>query len=219
MATQCLEPSPRAGKWRPGPRPTVAYYSLTAENPKLHLDVRCVGLERVEVSPRSNIGHHRFVSLTALSRSELGRPCRVCALERVLDSVLRPVRPKNQRSYSFATFSSQGNPHEGIEQYAWRASTDTGAERLSRVLARCGLPSVLCAHGPAGWGFFPPDGINALQRNLRCYVRDDIVTDPGPGAIQTLWSLLDDNPVELDSALEEATERPDPLELATLLAG
>lgn len=202
--------------------PVTAWVSRSKSNvfPKFHLEPSCAGLARAAVWPEedSTLEIVEHDDMTALGADLSGRPCRMCALERVLDVVLRPTDRRKRRV--FTSFTSQGNPEENLASYKFRASSESGQDRLVRVASRLGLPVVRASCGPVTYGFLPVTGAQILQRNLRSYSRPDVKQTPSGDVVECLWALLDDNPPEL-RRLELADIDPDeicdPWELALLL--
>jgi hypothetical protein len=181
-------------------RPIVAYVSTRAladpkAQAKLHLDISCPGLDRAVIHPHEDLtlAVAEFANLRSLASWSDARPCRVCALEPVLDTVLRAGRAKN---LVFATFTSQPNPGENLRRYKWRSATESGSARLSRIAERLNLPVAHTSCGQVTWGVFPAAGVRALQRNLRTYTRN-LPDLPDAQTVQMLWALLDESPPEL----------------------
>lgn len=171
----------------------TTWASLRARWPKYHLDPACVGLEPV---PEEARGTQRFASLLALAKvsdTELrGRPCRMCALETVLAHAW--ARPSMQAGPQVAvTFSSQGNPYEPMTwnaEYEWGTVTESGAARLQRLAAHCGLEVVETAVGPVAHGVLPRRFARVLAANLRLYEVGELAASPEQ--IMVFWSLATD---------------------------
>lgn len=201
--------------------PVTAWFSSKmreeARFPKYHLDKECTGLERV---PLEHLASETYDDAFALGEDTTGRPCRMCSLERVLYTVLRPRAKGNRGSGKvFATFTSQScptNPDERLHRYRWRESSESGQERLVRVAEKLGLPTVYTSPGPVSWGFLPVRGAEILSHNLRTELRPEVRTLPTRDVIECAWALLDDNPPQLR---DEYATGPDPWELARLLVG
>lgn len=199
--------------------PVTAFVSRSSSNtfPKFHLDIGCSGLQRVVVWPEQDrtLTAVDYDSYHALGIDDTGRPCRVCALEQVLDVVLRPKSKRHK--LVFTSFTSQGNPDENPARYKFSASTESGQERLYRIANRLDLPVVRSSSGPVAYGFLPHMSIPILRRNLRTFVRDDVTELPSGPTIECLWALLDDNPPERRSPFD-VDDTADPWEIAELLA-
>lgn len=181
--------------------------------PKIHLRRTCEGLEHVRLASLRRL---RFASLADLGESTDARPCRMCGLEKVLLSVLRPTA---HEASVFVTFTSQGNPAENLRSFAWKASTESGSARLARLAERLGLPTGEASCGRFAYGFLPVSGAEILSRNLRTVIRPDYT---GPGlpdltVMECAWALLAENPPELEIRWNATDTPPDAWELAQLL--
>jgi hypothetical protein len=184
---------------------------------KYHVDRRCSGLERTH---REDLMHEVFADAFALGENDEGRPCRMCTLERVLYTVLRPRAAGNRDGgLVFTTFTSQPcptSPDVNLRRYKWRASSQTGQDRLHRIAAKLNLSTVTSSPGPVAWGFLPTRGADILAANLRTEVRPNVSDLPPADVMDCLWVLLDDNPPQLRNRSRDGV---DPWELARLLVG
>lgn len=177
-------------------------WSTRVTFPKLHVDPRCEALEN---TPEEAVGSERM-NAREIAACEWGRPCRMCSLESVLNTLLNTPCPHDgpgDDHTRFVTFTSQSNPRSpdqpgGPYAYQWHASTDSGRRRLLRVAAKAGLQVTHSACGPVAYGFVPADAVPALAQNLRTYCRDHIDEMPSADLVAYLWALLGDNPPELD---------------------
>lgn len=192
-------------------RRVEAYYSTTAKDPKLHLELSCGGLRSVQVYPDCKLARRDFASLHTLGGAEWSRPCRKCALERVLDAVLRPG-PRDR--LVFTTFSSQPSYGADSLRFVTNEVSDTGRDRLERVAARLDLEMVHTKAGPAAYGFLPNRGVKVLERNLRTQIHPRMADMPSRAYMTTFWTFLDDAPPELSVA---GPGGPDPWAAAELI--
>lgn len=186
--------------------------------PKYHYDRRCSGLERV---PADALAFEVYDDAFALGEDFDGRPCRMCTLERVLYTVLRPRAQGNRGAGAvFTTFTSQScptSPDQKLHRYRWRESSETGQERLRRIAGVLGLPVATSSCGPVSWGFLPARGAEILSVNLRTELRPEVGALPAKEVIECAWALLDDHPPQLRALSDDGT--PDPWELARALVG
>lgn len=207
----------------PAGQPLVLFRSRGSGDPRLHEQVGCPGLQRTVAK---HIGQIRagdeptalelveFADLAALAAAEQ-LPCRACTLERVLDTVLRPVSPAER--LVFASFSGQPNAlrfRRGLD--AWRKVSDSGEQRLLRIAERLGLPVVETPAGPVAYGMLPERGVEVLARSLRTYTLPGAVVPPPVEVVAYAWALLCDDPPERHTGLE--LPAPDPWQVAALLA-
>lgn len=186
--------------------------------PKYHYDRNCSGLERV--SPEK-LASDVYEDAFLLGEDPDGRPCRMCTLERVLYTVLRPRAHGNVgKDRVFATFTSQScptSPDQKLHRYKWRESSPTGQERLRRIAGTLGLPVTFASCGPVSWGLLPVRGVEILSANLRTEVRPEVRELPSSEVLECAWALLDDHPPQLRVLSDDGS--PDPWDLARTLVG
>jgi hypothetical protein len=88
------------------------------------------------------------------------------------------------------TFSGQGSPHEPQTwnaDYDWGSVTDSGAARLRRLAAHCGLTVADTTVGPVAHGLLPRRFVRVLAANLRLY---EVSDGPATNAqLAVFWSL------------------------------
>ena len=194
--------------------PIAAMFSARAPFPKYHIVDDCEGFASTPSEARLTRVFGDVVELGTFSE---GRPCRMCALESVLVSVLDP-RPHTERDM-FVTFTSQANPKSkdaSVFHYDWLHATESGTRRLRRLGRRGNLALTGTCSGVVAYGFVSKDAADVLAANLRTVVIGHLAHLPGAPTIEVLWTLLGDNPPELSEALGLNTDL-DPWEVATLL--
>lgn len=214
-------------------RGVEAYYSVKAKDPKLHFEISCEGLRYVRVSAPDDptappegepakldpddhgLGIAEFPSMHSLGLADWTRPCRMCALERVLDTVLRPTEGDK---LVFATFTSQPAYVADSRRFVRMEVSATGRDRLLRIAERLALPVTTTMSGPAAYGLLPERGVRVLQRNLRTQATERITTMPSAAFVATFWTFVDDAPPEL-VALGADPAACDPWQVAELIIG
>jgi hypothetical protein len=157
----------------------------------------CDSLERTPIEARVV---REFASPAELAAARDGRPCRNCTLESVMITVLKA---KPGPDPVFITTTSQANPLEpgrNVWTYKWSDSTESGRARMDRVAKKVVSEHLELAHtcvGPALYGFVSPETAEALRFNLRTQVVPSITEMPSRELVETVWTLLGDNPPEL----------------------
>lgn len=200
----------------PSRRRVEAFYSVKAKEPKLHLEVSCEGLSRIRVDPAGDdtgLGITEFPSMRSLGQCQWARPCRMCALERVIDGVLRPT---GRDKTVFATFSSQPSYGADSERFLENNVSETGRARLVRIAERLELATVEAKVGPVAYGFLPATGVKVLARNLRTQSTTTVAEMPATGFMVTFWTFLDDAPPELMTVVD-GVPTADPWKIAQLI--
>lgn len=195
-----------------GPVPTL--YSQRVKFPKFHLVADCDGFTATPDEARAT---RVFTDATAAGIAEEGRPCRMCALESVLISVLDP-KPTRERDV-LVTFTSQANPKNpdaSVFHFDWFNATPSGSARLRRLARRGRLSVTSTCSGPVAYGLVSEAAAAVLARNLRTVVIGASDAIPRASTIEVLWTLLGDNPPELAEAFGEISGM-NPWEVATLL--
>lgn len=142
------------------------------------------------------LAHRTFSSLRTLARSDR-RPCRVCALEPVLDHALRPRRALRS---TFATFTSQPAYVADERRFRKNDVSETGTARLDRIARRLDLRVAASKIGPVAYGFLPAANIDVLSRNLRTLWTDNLTELPSPHFVSAVWTFTDDAPPEFGEA-------------------
>ena len=191
----------------------TVWFSSRIKYPKLHLVRDC---EALLTTPDEAVGTSEFASVFDLAITTVGRPCRMCALESVLLTVLHPDRRRSGQPVFF-TSSSQANPlnpDAGIRSFNWSKATESGEARLQRVARRSALPTTRTNAGIVVWGWTDQRGAAALAANIRTVVRPDHNGDVNSSIIEIAWSLLNDTPPELQG---DSEDNLDPLILAARL--
>lgn len=188
-----------------GTAPT-AYYSKNSEFRSYHLDLSCRGAERMKVAPaeEATLAHTEFTSLRRLAEDPLGRPCRLCAQERVLHDVLGTPASRKRQNQTLVSFSSQGNPTEKLGRFRWGSTTERGEAQLKRIADRAGLEVAASGIGPIAFGFVPARSVEILSRNLRTIAVPGRSALPRPEVVALAWTLIGDEPPELRAAEEVA---------------
>lgn len=212
-------PSAETAEFKPAARtilngPVVVYYSKYGKYPKFHLEEACLLVR----TPPERIEKRTYKDAFALVDDERGRPCRVCALERVFYTVLRPGSLRNHPQV-FATFTSQGCPTDpgvNLFRYKWRESTPSGNERLARIARRFKLDTGTAPSGLFTYGLMSIQSAERISRNLRSVIKPEITELPPKAVVECAWALLDDNPPELRAEGFDP-DAPDPWEMARLL--
>ena len=187
---------------------TDIYWSGNSPQARVHLNPRCSGLERTIVHPPSSrtLRHGTVPGLVALAKAGTGEqsptrekllrligpqagllPCRACAMERVLDAVLKTA----PRSGEFVTFSALPSHTSDIRRYADRDLTESAVLRLERIARRAGLQVTQSRLGPVAFGTVRAAAIPVVSANLR-------TLPPAPRAhtpkeVSVVWSLVDDS--------------------------
>lgn len=172
----------------------VAHYSTRVRFPKFHIVEDCEGFSATPAEAREV---HTFTSAAELGCCEWGRPCRMCTLE----SVLLTCLSWDADEKVFVTFTSQSNPRSADASpfsYDWNESTQSGKKRLQRVARKAHLPLVHTVSGPAAYGFVTTLAAEVIAHNLRSLVVTDQVTLPRSTHVECAWTLLGDNPPEID---------------------
>ena len=171
-------------------------YSTRVHFPRLHIDENCETLDATPVEAR---GHISFPDALALGRYEGGRPCRVCCLEPVLRAVLKTRRTRTLSNPVLFTASAQSNTTRvdaNLHSYNWAEASDSAQQRLRRVARTVELPTVQTAAGLVIYGIRAQETVDLVRMNLRTSVSASVI-EVSEGTIQTLWTLLNDNPPEL----------------------
>jgi hypothetical protein len=183
------------------------YWSGRSAQARIHLNPRCTGLERSIVHPREfrTLQHATVPSLAALAKASAGEesatreklqrlinqnsrmyPCRACALEPVVDAVMKTA----PRTGVFVTFSAL--PSHGVDasRYDDKDVTESAVARLGRIASRAGLSVTHSRIGPVAFGIVRPGAIAVIAANMR-------TLPPAPRAhsareVSVVWSLVDD---------------------------
>ncbi|MCP4845374.1 MAG: hypothetical protein GY901_09780 [Actinomycetia bacterium] len=119
------------------------------------------------------------------------RPCRVCALELVLDRAMNegPVD-------RFVTFTAQpaapykGDGNSPATKWANEVS-NTGRDRLRRIAARAGASTTTATCGPIATMRTTELGARLLTANLRTFVPSDPATAASPAQAAAFWAAVD----------------------------
>jgi hypothetical protein len=193
------------------PGPIVAYRGVSTQYPKLHLDPNCKGLERVTLKETIFFdGITELVNQTGDEPWSPGvhcRPCRACALESVLYTVLGPKSLYVNDTSVFVTFTSQASPDDPgtkLHRYRWRTATPSGQKRLGNVAKRAGLSTTHSPSGLVAYGFVPTRALDTLTRNLRTKVIPGVTQLPAPSVVETFWAFENDAPTELGEQTHDA---------------
>lgn len=171
-------------------------YSTRVHFPRLHIDENCETLEATPVEAR---GHLTFPDASTLGTYEDGRPCRVCCLEPVLRAVLKSRRAESVSNTVLFTASAQANTTRAdanLRSYNWAEASDSAQQRLRRVARTVELPTVQTAAGLVIYGIRPQETVDLVRMNLRTSISASVF-EVSEETIQTLWTLLNDNPPEL----------------------
>lgn len=165
--------------------PITVTYSLRLEEPTWHLEPGCAGLERVPEEARAE---RTFADAMELGMSPEGRACRLCCMERLLRSVLRPGRSKNapRQHVTISGETPDRGPFPG-----WDRPSRNGLRRLRRIARHTGLTihhngraTILC-------GEVSEDGVEILKKNLRSYTLE---TPESEEVLSIFWALVSDEP-------------------------
>ncbi|MHB1718440.1 MAG: hypothetical protein ACYCV5_14100 [Acidimicrobiales bacterium] len=192
----------------------ATWFSAVAPHGVRHLSPACTGLEN-SASVGSEIS-----TWGAVCADMVHRPCRMCALETALVSVLKgdggcaTVRGRSRRA--FVTLSSQAaplDPGTKLHAYRWHTSTPSGEARLAAVAEAVGLRTGRATCGLVAWGFIPRQAVAVLERNLRVLVVRAVHRMPQELTVLTYWSLENDAPVLTK------TNEIDPWEAAVAVSG
>lgn len=204
----CMDSNPAATYSTPRRRilrgKVTVEYSTRVLFPKLHVGSDCPGFETTPDEARSPL---MFTSVSELALFRDGRPCRMCALE----PMLRTLLTCGAGPAELVTFTSQPNPmspESSVYSYRWGAVTQSGTRRLSRLvrdtkLETCQTPSC----GPAAYGMVPAEAADALRWNLRTHTLPTQARIPQRESIETFWALINDAPPQLDAAAGAANVR------------
>ncbi len=157
-------------------------YSTRMTEPSLHLDPTCPGLERVPDDARAT---RMFRDVHDLALEEGTRLCRMCTLEAVLRSTLRPAR--GDRSRTYVTFSAE--PLESGPFPGYGSPTPSGRRRITRIAKRTGMQCEDTGDGLIIHGWTDPRGVRILERNLRTL---RIHTPGTREQLEILWTLVRD---------------------------
>lgn len=211
--------------WEPRIRlldgPIDVVYSLAQTFPRLHIDDACRAFETVPETSRHQI---TFVDVYQLGLAESARPCRVCALESVLYTVLHddtqtgiPNAVANAgvndtrfgcHELVFFTTSPQPCPvrqDSSLARFKWTDSTDSARERVLRLGARCNLEVCHSVIGPVLYGTRTRRSAQVVRMNLRTSIAPTATVENPEVTVSTLWTLLNDNPPELVDEFADAT--------------
>jgi len=184
-----------AGTYRP-PRArilrgtVIVTHTLNLSIPSWHLDPLCGGLENVETERR---GVREFADAWALAEDVGGRICRMCALESLLRTIMRPVAGEPGR---YVTFSSRppGKSSGG--------ATASGEARLRRLAKTLGLETTSTASsGVIAYGTVPARAVDALGANLDTLTIPWVRSTPPSEHVQCFWILADDHTGPLNAAV------------------
>jgi hypothetical protein len=200
MITQ-VEKSERASKPKRTSRrrlrgEVTVVYSTRVHFQRLHIDENCETLEKTPENARARM---TFPNAWDLGCFDRGRPCRVCCLEPVLRAVLKARGVNPVRVPVLFTASAQACPSRddvNLRTYKWAEASDSAEQRLRRVARTVGLPTLQTAAGLVIYGVRSQETVNVIQLNLRT-ASTKVVSDVSEETIQTLWTLLNDNPPEL----------------------
>lgn len=156
-------------------------HATTYPHPTHHLDPLCPGFEKVEEERRAKCV---FPDADALADDENGRLCRICTLESVLRTVLRP---RCGDATVFVTFSSRP-PSQG-------RPTESGQARLRRVGKARGLGIVeTTTAGTIAYGNVPTRALTVLERNVLTHQIPWMRGVPDADHLECFWTLLSDIP-------------------------
>lgn len=154
-------------------------HATTYAYPTHHLDPLCPGFEKVEEERRAKLV---FPDADALADDENGRLCRICTLESVLRTILRPRRGD---ATVFVTFSSLAPSHG--------RPTESGQARLRRVGKAHGLGIVETATaGTIAYGNVPARSLAVLERNVLTHRIPWMRGVPDADHLECFWTLLSD---------------------------
>jgi len=188
--------------------PIEVSYSVWAPAPRWHIDPECQGLERTPPEAR---GTRIFTDAFALGGSEEGRPCRMCALESVLRTTLRPWRlPRND--LRLVTFTSQPLPNALTDSPLVTPSGERRVRRLARAL-RLGTTS-LPGVGVIAYGNVNRHAAPVLAANLRTHTLGRAVSRVPAETVECFWMLAGESP---DADLASVTGRYELWRTARLL--
>lgn len=170
--------------------PVIVTYTLNLPVPSWHLDPLCGGLEKVETERR---GVREFANARAVGEDVDGRICRMCTLESLLRTLLRPVAGEPGR---YVTFSSRPPGTSSI------GATPSGEARLRRLAKTLGLETTSTAtSGVVAYGTVPARAVDALSANLDTLTIPWVRSTPPSEHVQCFWILADDHTGPLDTAL------------------
>jgi hypothetical protein len=184
------------------------YWSGNSPHARVHLDPRCWGLARTIVHPETarRLRTDTVRNLEALAQAGAGEenhtraklqrvvgpkagllPCRMCALERVMDATLKDAPD----SGTFVTFSAMPSHVSDAHRYVDLDLTDTAADRLERIAKRAGLKTTQSRIGTVAYGIVRPEAVSVISANLR-------TLPPAQRAysgqeVSIVWSLVDDS--------------------------
>lgn len=188
--------------------PTLdVFWSGAGPQSRLHLDPRCTGLERTIVHPREHQRLKRTTvpSLVALAKVSAGSqtstltklkrvvgpnagllPCRACALEAVLDSVMGT----GSTTGPFLTFSALPSDVADAHRYVMKDLTESATARLERIAHRAGLSVTGSRLGPVAFGRVARAAVEVVTANLRALPAS--ATPKSASQVSIVWSLVDD---------------------------
>ena len=158
-------------------------HSTRLEEPSLHLDPHCDGLERVPADARAT---RSFPDVRALALEDGTRLCRMCTLEAVLRSTLRADHLTERRIY--VTCSAE--PWDNGPFPGHGPATPSGERRLARVAKLTGFQTERTPNGVIVHGWTDSHGAQILERNLRTLR----IQSPGTREqLELLWALVRDD--------------------------
>lgn len=182
--------------------PLTVLYSLRTPVAKLHLDPACPGLGSTPEDVRAT---RRYRSALQAGLCTWSTACRMCCLEAVLTTALQPdlelaVRPRRRR----LAFTASAQPMarrdlDGDDRACARVLevSASAAERLRRIAANSGLQVTETATGPVVYGVRGSAAVRALARNLRTFVLEVPDDSLSASAVETFWTLVNDDAPEL----------------------
>lgn len=174
-----------------GPVPTT--YSTNLTFPSWHTDPLCGGLERVE---RDHLDVRTFPDAASLAADDEGRICRMCTLESLLRTVLRP---KSGEPQVYVTFSSKA-PVSGPSRRTTPPTT-SGETRLRRLAKTFTFETTTAPNsGIVAYGYVPVRALDALATNLDTLALPWVRRTPSNEHVQCFWTLVDDHDGHLDAA-------------------
>jgi len=224
------------------------FWSNKAKNHKMHASLGCSGVfrqrvrlgSRFETAPLASEGQPdaalatyeyqnascpTFATSEPLTIQEIAdyprRPCRLCALELVLDLAMQEGEPTEP-----ITFSGQFMPEEiGLHKFEFEEASDSTRERMDRILSRMrSVERTTTSVGPVGFGLVTPLAKQILVNSLRSYEVPEIFshlvraenrsTAFARATFDLYWTLRSRRPPEVNSEHQEADLAETALSLA-----
>jgi hypothetical protein len=196
MASQMLPGSRRPTSRRALRGEVTVVVSSRLKFPRFHLDESCEGLINTHVEART---HLTFADAYELGSCPDGRPCRLCALEPVLRAVLNTKKFPVREPVLFTASAQSAPTREDVRlyDYEWATVSDSASSRLRRVARSSRTSSTLTSIGPVLYGIRDRRCVEVVSMNLRTAVAPNVDIELDELTVQTLWTLLTDNPPEL----------------------